>query len=106
MPDDDRASIARTFRYARRLGLDSPIVQALTPYPRIEMREAPMAEGLVTNPDDLIQLPHGERAQPSPLQRSDRPCHVWEGMKLALLRNNFALFAGPRNRMFRSAHTL
>src|SRR5207249_290114 len=52
-PDDDRAAIARTFRYARRLGLDFPIVQCLTPYPRTEMRAALVAEGLVTNPDDL-----------------------------------------------------
>src|SRR5262249_35606826 len=54
-PDDDRAAIARTFRYAGRLGLDFPIVQALTPYPRTEMREALLAEGLVTNPDDLTR---------------------------------------------------
>src|SRR5207247_11206756 len=45
-PDDDRAAIRRTFRYARRLGLDFPIVQCLTPYPRTEMRAELRAEGL------------------------------------------------------------
>src|SRR5207249_4979049 len=54
-PDDDRAAIARTFRYARRLGLDFPIVQCLTPYPRTEMRDELLAEGLVTNADDLTR---------------------------------------------------
>src|SRR5919197_1432962 len=54
-PDDDRAAIWRTFRYARRLGLDFPIVQCLTPYPRTEMRAELLAEGLVTNPDDLTR---------------------------------------------------
>ena len=128
-PDDDRAAIARTFRYARQLGLDFPIVQALTPYPRTEMREALMAEGLVTNPDDLTRY-NGYMVNVRTRHLSSSAiarAMVWEGVKLymdpraarrsrfvrnfpafrgALLRNNFALFAGLRNRMFRSTHTL
>jgi len=128
-PDDDRAAIARTFRYARQLGLDFPIVQALTPYPRTEMREALMAEGLVTNPDDLTRY-NGYMVNVRTRHLSSSAiarAMVWEGMKLymdpraarrsrfvrdfpafrgALLRNNFALFAGLGNRMFRSTHTL
>jgi len=128
-PDDDRAAIARTFRYARRLGLDFPIVQALTPYPRTEMRAALMAEGLVTNPDDLTRY-NGYMVNVRTRHLSSAAiarAMVWEGVKLymdpraagrsrfvrdfpafrgALLRNNLALFAGLRNRMFRSTHTL
>src|SRR5262245_39963575 len=128
-PDDDRAAIARTFRYARQLGLDFPIVQALTPYPRTEMRAELMAEGLVTNPDDLTRY-NGYMVNVRTRHLSSSAiarAMVWEGVKLymdpraarrsrfvrdfpafraALLRNNFALFAGLRNRMFRSTHTL
>src|SRR5262249_23926796 len=128
-PDDDRAAIARTFRYAGRLGLDFPIVQALTPYPRTEMRESLMAEGLVTNPDDLTRyngymLNVRTRHLSSP---ATARAMVWEAMKLsldprvavrsrfvraypafrgAMMRNTLALFGGLRNRMFHSTHTL
>jgi len=128
-PDDDRAAVGRTFRYARRLGLDFPIVQCLTPYPRTEMREALVAEGLVTNADDLSRyngyivnvrtrhLTTGELAR----------AMLWESLKLyydpraarrsrfvrdfpafrgRMLRNNLALFSGARNRLFASTHTL
>ena len=128
-PDDDRAAIRRTFRYARRLGLDFPIVQCLTPYPRTEMREALLGEGLVTNPDDLSRyngymvnvrtrhLTSGQIAR----------AMLWEGLKLyydprgarrsrffrdfpafrgRMLRNNLALFSAARNRLFESTHTL
>src|SRR5215470_4380962 len=128
-PDDDRAAITRTFRYAGRLGLDYPIVQALTPYPRTEMRESLMAEGLVTNPDDLTRY-NGYMVNVRTRHLSSTAiarAMVWEGMKIymdpraarrsrfvhdfpafrgALLRNNFALVGGLRNRMFRSTHTL
>jgi anaerobic magnesium-protoporphyrin IX monomethyl ester cyclase len=128
-PDDDRAAIARTFRYARRLGLDFPIVQALTPYPRTEMRDALMAEELVTNPDDLTRY-NGYMVNVRTRHLSTAGiarAMVWEGVKLylsprlalrsrfvrdfpsfrrAMMRNNLALFAGLRNRMFHSTHTL
>jgi radical SAM superfamily enzyme YgiQ (UPF0313 family) len=128
-PDDDRDAIRRTFRYARRLGLDFPIVQCLTPYPRTEMRAELMAEGLVTNPDDLsryngymvnVRTRHLSSAQ---IARA----MLWEGLRLycdpraaresrffhdfpafrgSMLRNNLALLAAARNRLFESTHTL
>jgi anaerobic magnesium-protoporphyrin IX monomethyl ester cyclase len=128
-PDDDRAAIARTFRYARRLGLDFPIVQALTPYPRTEMREALLAEGLVTNPDDLTRYNGymvNVRTRHLTSARIARAM-LWESLKLywdpraarrsrfvrdfpafrgKMLRNNLALFAGLRNRLFHSTHAL
>ena len=128
-PDDDRAAIRRTFRYARRLGLDFPIVQCLTPYPRTEMREELLAEGLVTNADDLARY-NGYMANVRTRHLSSRAlarAMVWESAKLyfdpraarrsrffhdfpgfrgAMLRNNVSLFAGFRNRLFHSTHTL
>jgi radical SAM superfamily enzyme YgiQ (UPF0313 family) len=128
-PDDDRAAIARTFRYARRLGLDFPIVQCLTPYPRTEMRAELLAEGLVTNPDDLTRY-NGYMANVRTRHLTSAAiarAMAWESVKLyfdpraawrsrffhdfpafrgAMLRNNLAIFAGLGNRLFRSTHTL
>src|SRR5262249_46826323 len=83
-PDDDRAAIARTFAYARRLRLDFPIVQCLTPYPRTEMREQLLAEGLVTNPDDLTRYNGymvNVRTRHLSSSRIARAM-LWEGLKL------------------------
>ncbi len=128
-PDDDRAAIRRTFRYAARLGLDFPIVQCLTPYPRTEMRAELLAEGLVTNPDDLTRY-NGYVANVRTRHMSSAAiarAMVWEGFKLywnpraarrsrffhdfpafrgRMLANNVALLGGLRNRLFESTHTL
>ncbi len=128
-PDDDRATIARTFRYARDLELDFPIVQCLTPYPRTEMREQLLADGLVTNPDDLTRY-NGYMVNVRTRHMETRAiarAMVWEGLRLywgrrlmrqsrfvrdyptnriAMLWNNVALVRGLRNRMFASTHTM
>jgi anaerobic magnesium-protoporphyrin IX monomethyl ester cyclase len=128
-PDDDRDAIRRTFRYARRLGLDFPIVQCLTPYPRTEMREALLAEGLVTNADDLTRY-NGYMVNVRTRHLSSAEvarAMTWENLKLywdptaarksaffrdfpafrgRMVLNNLALLAGTRNRLFHSAHTL
>jgi anaerobic magnesium-protoporphyrin IX monomethyl ester cyclase len=128
-PDDDRAAIRRTFRYARRLGLDFPIVQCLTPYPRTEMRESLLAEGLVTNAEDLtryngymvnVRTRHLSSTQlarvmtwenlklyydPAAARRS-RFFHDFPAFRGRMFLNNLALFAGARNRLFHSTHTL
>lgn len=128
-PDDDRGAIARTFAYARRLGLDFAIFQCLTPYPQTEMRESLMAEGLVTNPEDFTHY-NGYVANVRTRHLSSRGIArsmLWESLKFyfdpwaarrsrfvrdfpeyrwPLLRNNFALFSGFRNRLFESTHTL
>jgi radical SAM superfamily enzyme YgiQ (UPF0313 family) len=128
-PEDDRAAIRRTFAYARRLGLDFPIVQCLTPYPKTEMREQLVREGLVTNPDDLSRY-NGYIANVRTRHLSSDQiarAMLWEGLKLyfdpraarrsrfvkdfpgfraGLLRNNLKLFEAGRNELFRSRHTL
>lgn len=128
-PEDDRAAIARTFRYAKRLGLDFPIVQCLTPYPGTEMREALECAGLVSNAEDLSRY-NGFVVNVRTRHLSTRAiaqAMTWEGLKLyfdprlawrsgflrefprfrgAMLRNNLTLLSGFQNQLFRSTHTL
>ncbi|MGH7856003.1 MAG: B12-binding domain-containing radical SAM protein [Candidatus Binatia bacterium] len=127
-PDDDRGAITRTFEYARRLGLDFPIVQCLTPYPRTEMRDELLAEGLVTNPADYSRyngyianvrtrhlsseeiaramLREGLKLYFDPALARSRFLRDFPAFRGAMLRNNLSLFAGLGNRLFHSTHTL
>ena len=52
-PDDTAEDIRATFRLALELGIDHPIFQYLTPYPKTETREDLMASGLITNQNDF-----------------------------------------------------
>jgi radical SAM superfamily enzyme YgiQ (UPF0313 family) len=52
-PDDGREDIREVFRAARRLRIDLPYVQCVTPYPGTRIREELLEAGLVTNPYDL-----------------------------------------------------
>jgi radical SAM superfamily enzyme YgiQ (UPF0313 family) len=52
-PDDDREDIREVFRASRRLRIDLPYVQCVTPYPGTRIRKELLDAGLVTNPDDL-----------------------------------------------------
>lgn len=51
-PEDDRASVGRLYRSARKLGVDHVIVQCVTPYPKTAMREDLINRGLVVNKED------------------------------------------------------
>lgn len=52
-PDDGREEIREVFRAARRLRIDLPYVQVVTPYPGTRIRQELLDAGLVTNPDRL-----------------------------------------------------
>ncbi|MBJ6800973.1 B12-binding domain-containing radical SAM protein [Geomonas propionica] len=52
-PDDGPEEIREVFRASRRLGIDLPYVQCVTPYPGTRIREELLQAGLVTNPDRL-----------------------------------------------------
>jgi anaerobic magnesium-protoporphyrin IX monomethyl ester cyclase len=52
-PDDTKEDIREVFRASKRLGIDLPYVQCVTPYPGTRIREELLAAGLVTNPDEL-----------------------------------------------------
>jgi radical SAM superfamily enzyme YgiQ (UPF0313 family) len=128
-PADDRAAIRRTFEYARRLALDFPIVQCLTPYPRTEMREELLAAGLVTNADDYsryngyianVRTRHLSSTEISRsmlresirlyfdprLAATSRFLADFPAFRLKMLSNNLALFSGLNNNLFHSTHTL
>lgn len=52
-PDDGREEIREIFRASRRLRIDLPYVQCVTPYPGTRIREELLQAGLVTNAHDL-----------------------------------------------------
>ncbi|HBG05486.1 MAG: B12-binding domain-containing radical SAM protein [Geobacteraceae bacterium GWC2_58_44] len=52
-PDDGREEIREVFRASKRLRIDLPYVQCVTPYPGTRIREQLLEAGLVTNTDDL-----------------------------------------------------
>jgi radical SAM superfamily enzyme YgiQ (UPF0313 family) len=52
-PDDDEQAIIDNYRFFQSIGADAAYCQILTPYPKTEMRESLLREGLVTNADDL-----------------------------------------------------
>ena len=52
-PDDTEEDVRATYRYVKRVGVDHGIVQCLTPYPKTELRQQLLDQGLVTNPDQL-----------------------------------------------------
>ena len=52
-PDDSSEDIREVFRAARRLRIDLPYVQCVTPYPGTRIRDELLEAGLVTNHDDL-----------------------------------------------------
>jgi radical SAM superfamily enzyme YgiQ (UPF0313 family) len=52
-PDDSREDIRAVFLAARKLRIDLPYVQCVTPYPGTRIRKELLDAGLVTNPDDL-----------------------------------------------------
>jgi anaerobic magnesium-protoporphyrin IX monomethyl ester cyclase len=127
-PDDTRADIRDTYRFARDLHLDHAIVQVLTPYPKTEAREKLLAEGLVTNPDDFSRyngfisnvrtrhlseselnrwvVLYGARLYFSP--RFFLASRVWWYQPAdapAMFLNNFRfLFGGLRGKLFASTH--
>jgi radical SAM superfamily enzyme YgiQ (UPF0313 family) len=52
-PDDTKESIQANFRDLMKLKPDALYCQFITPYPKTEVREQLLAEGLVDNPDDF-----------------------------------------------------
>jgi anaerobic magnesium-protoporphyrin IX monomethyl ester cyclase len=52
-PDDGRDEVREVFRAARRLRIDLPYVQCVTPYPGTRIREEMLEAGLVVNSDGL-----------------------------------------------------
>ena len=51
-PDDDEQAIIDNYQYFKSTGADTAYCQILTPYPKTEIRQHLLDEGLVTNIDD------------------------------------------------------
>lgn len=52
-PDDDEEAIRAVFRASRKLRIDLPYVQCVTPYPGTKIRQELLDADLVTNPDQF-----------------------------------------------------
>lgn len=50
-PDDTEESIKANYEYAKKLRLDVAVFFVLTPFPKTEIRNKLMKQGLITNPD-------------------------------------------------------
>ena len=94
-PDDSREDIRDVFRAARRLRIDLPYVQCVTPYPGTRIREELLEAGLVTNPDDLSRYTGficNVRTRSLTNRQLNRLMN-WENIKLffspALFRGNY-----------------
>lgn len=52
LPEDDESAIRDNYRFLKDLGIDAIYCQILTPYPKTQVRDHLIREGLVTNYDD------------------------------------------------------
>ncbi|MDO8567828.1 MAG: radical SAM protein [Dehalococcoidales bacterium] len=127
-PDDSRDDIRATFRFALDLGVDHPIMQCLTPYPKTETRNELAAGKLITNMDNF-SLYNGFTCNIRTRHLTTRQINqavFWNGLRLyfhprylarsrfwhyrlsslpALLSNNFRYLSGAlRGRIFISRH--
>ncbi|MDD2582622.1 MAG: radical SAM protein [Desulfuromonadaceae bacterium] len=127
-PDDTSDDIKEVFRAAKRLRIDLPYVQCVTPYPGTRIREELLEAGLVTNPDDLSRYTGficNVRTRHLTVRQLNRIMN-WENIKiffspsmfednyfvrkrekgaLKVLLNNFELFRGWfTGDQFRSRH--
>jgi len=127
-PDDRPEDIRDVFRFARQVGVDHPIVQCLTPYPKTDIRDHLEQEGLITNPDGFTRyngfIANVRTRHMSSLQiaretvKAGTPYYMnpwrmntslfWRyrgsAVWILLLNNLKFIYSGWRNRMFSSTH--
>ncbi|MHB8084573.1 MAG: B12-binding domain-containing radical SAM protein [Dehalococcoidia bacterium] len=128
-PDDRHDDIRSTYRFALELGVDHPIMQCMTPYPKTEIREQLLSENLITNPDDFSRY-NGFICNVRTRHMSSKELRMsifWEGLRLyfnprylarsrfwqyrpvlwpSLVANNFRYLAGAlKGTMFASRHS-
>jgi radical SAM superfamily enzyme YgiQ (UPF0313 family) len=54
-PDDGEEEIIENYRFLKSTGVDTAYCQILTPYPKTEIRQQLLDQGLVTNPSDFTR---------------------------------------------------
>jgi radical SAM superfamily enzyme YgiQ (UPF0313 family) len=52
-PDDTEETMLENAEFARETGIDIPVYNVITPYPRTGIRDELMQQNLITNPNDL-----------------------------------------------------
>jgi radical SAM superfamily enzyme YgiQ (UPF0313 family) len=129
-PPDDAEDVKAVFDYCIEIGVDHPIVQCLTPYPKTQMRQELLDMGLVVNADDLsryngfiancrtekltqkqlsrVVLKEGARLYWNPkLLRNSRLWRYNWRAGFGLIYNNYLfLKSGLKGDFFLSTHTL
>jgi anaerobic magnesium-protoporphyrin IX monomethyl ester cyclase len=127
-PEDGAADIRSAFRAALELGVDHPVMQCLTPYPKTRTRQEMLEKGLVTNKDDFSRY-NGFTCNIRTERLSNRQLNnaiFWNGLRLyfhpryltrsrfwnyrlsllpAFIATNFRYLAGAlKGRIFMSRH--
>jgi radical SAM superfamily enzyme YgiQ (UPF0313 family) len=127
-PQDSREDIKSTYQFALNLGVDHPVMQCLTPYPKTQTRQELANRGLITNAQDF-SLYNGFTCNVRTEYLSCRQLNnaiFWNGLRLffhprylarsrfwhyrfslipALVANNLGyLFGALRGRIFLSRH--
>ncbi len=54
-PDDNEESLWTNYEFAKKLKIDFPIFNTITPYPKTQIREELLKLDLITNPDDYTR---------------------------------------------------
>ncbi len=54
-PDDNEQSLLANYEFARKLKIDFPVFNTITPYPKTPIRAELLKMGLITNPDDYTR---------------------------------------------------
>ncbi len=128
-PSDDADDVREVFKYTLEIGVDHPIIQTLTPYPKTQMRQELIDMGLVTNLDDLskyngfianVRTQHLTQKQLSRLMLKEGAKLYWHPRLLGnsrlwryywrsvfgLIYNNYLfLKSGLKDELFLSTHT-
>ncbi len=129
-PPDGKEDVKAVFDYSLDIGVDHPIIQTLTPYPKTPMREDLMKAGLVVNKDNFrryngfianVRTEHLSIEQINRLMLVEGAKLYWHPKYLAksrfwryhglgsigLLYNNYLFIkSGLKGDLFLSSHTL
>lgn len=128
-PSDDADDVREVFKYTVEIGVDHPIIQTLTPYPKTQMRQELIEMGLVTNLDDLskyngfianvrtqhltqkqlsrLMLKEGAKLywHPRVLRNSRLWRYYWRSIFGLIYNNYLFLKSGFKGELFLSTHT-
>lgn len=84
-PEDDVQSIVENYEFFKEIGADAAYCQIITPYPKTGMRDALLAENLITNKTDLKKY-NGlwANVRTKYLESSELQYHFWYQRQVVL----------------------